>query len=99
MEEVFKGTATFLIKVEDLKSGFDSNFVVYLEKNDFSTWGKKGNYGCEWIFVNLNSKKYALGLPGVKITSPIGNHAITISEFKAIFDIYKKYEGKNPLDM
>ena len=99
MEEIFKGTSTFLVKDDDLKKGFDSAFVKYLEFYNFSTWGKKGNYGCEWIFVNLNSKKYALGVPGVEITKPIGSHAITINEFKTIFNIYKKYDINKPLDM
>ena len=99
MKEIFKGTSTFLVKDDELKKGFDSDFVKYLEFYNFSTWGKRGNYGCEWIFVNLNSKKYALGVPGIELTTPIGNHAITINEFKCIFDIYKKYHGKKILNM
>lgn len=99
MEEIFKGTSTFLVKDDDLKKGFESEFVIFLKKHQFTTWGKKGNYGCEWIFINLNSKKYALGVPGIAITEPIGNHAITIEEFKIIFKIYNKYDNTKPLDM
>lgn len=33
-------------------------------------------------------------MPGVGLAEPLGNHAITIEEFKTIYSIYKKYEGK-----
>ena len=33
-------------------------------------------------------------MPGVSLALPIGNHAITIDEFKTIYAIFKKYEGK-----
>ena len=32
---------------------------------------------------------------GVNIVNPIGNHAITIKEFKIIYYIYKKYNNKD----
>ena len=54
-----------------------------------------GNYGCWWIHVNITRKMYAYGMPGVSIARPIGNHAITIEEFKTIYQIYRKYEGKD----
>lgn len=34
-------------------------------------------------------------MPGVCLAQPIGNHAITLEEFITIYDIYKKYEGKD----
>ena len=36
-------------------------------------------------------------MPGIKVVQPIGNHAVTLDEFMAIYNIYKKYEGKSPL--
>ena len=32
-------------------------------------------------------------MPGIKIVQPVGNHAITVDDFKTIYGIYKKYEG------
>jgi hypothetical protein len=37
---------------------------------------------------------YRKQMPGVPLVKEIGNHAITIEEFKSIYAIYKKYEGK-----
>lgn len=51
--------------------------------------------GVHWIYVNLNSKLYAPGMPGIPITTALGHHAVTIEEFKTIYNIYKKYEGKS----
>ena len=33
-------------------------------------------------------------MPGIAIVYVIGEHAITLDEFKTIYAIYKKYEGK-----
>ena len=41
-----------------------------------------------------HGRQYAYGMPGVSLALPIGNHAITIDEFKTIYAIFKKYEGK-----
>ena len=55
-------------------------FFKWLQSEDFTFGGYHGNYGC--------------GMPGVSLALPIGNHAITIDEFKTIYAIFKKYEGK-----
>ena len=47
----------------------------------------------------LNSKVFAPGIPGIRVTSEIGPHAITFDEFLLIYNIYKKYEGLKPLEM
>ena len=95
-----EGSSSFLIKDEELKRGYDSAFVSLLQSYGFNGWGRKGYYlGIDWIYVNINTKKYAFGIPGVAITEPIGNHAITIEEFLTIFDIYLKYNGLEPLKM
>ena len=65
-----------------------------LQGEDFTFGGYHGNYGCWWVHINITRKQYAYGMPGVSLALPIGNHAITIDEFKTIYAIFKKYEGK-----
>lgn len=69
-------------------------FLKWLCEEGFVFGGYHGNYGCSWIYVNITRKQYAYGMPGVGLAEPLGNHAITIEEFKTIYSIYKKYEGK-----
>ena len=75
----------------------DSDFVKRLKAEGFRDAYYKGCYGCSWVFVSITCKKYAYGMPGIKIVQPVGNHAISIDEFKTIYEIYKKYEGLDPL--
>lgn len=94
------GTAYFLVHDKDLEK--------YPQKGDaFITWllseGFKVHevYRGGWSFVtgvwiNLNNKIIAFGMPGIRCFEEIGHHAITIDEFKIIYAIYKKYEGKAP---
>lgn len=99
-EYMSQGSSTFLIKDEELKKGYESPFVKVLHSEGFKTWGVKGYYdGIDWIYVNINNKRYAFGIPGVAITEPVGEHAITIEEFLIIYDIYKKYDSEYPLNM
>ena len=94
------GSSTFLIKDNDLLNGWDAKFVKYLRKNEFKPWTKKGYFdGVNWIYVNINTKLFAFGLPGIKVLTPVGDHAITIDEFKKIYNIFKKYDKTNPLKM
>lgn len=94
------GSSAFLIKDNELKKGWDSTFISFLEKEGFKTWGKKGYFtGINWIYVNIINKIYAFGIPGVGITTPVGNHAITKKEFMKIYNIYKKYDKEHPLKM
>lgn len=52
---------------------------------------------CPTVYVNLNSKIIAFGMPGLRCFEHLGHHAITIEEFETIYSIFKKYEGKAPL--
>lgn len=73
----------------------DSPFVEWLRNEGFTYGWYKGNYGiCDWAFINITSKQYAYGMPGIQITVPTGNHAITLDEFMTIYNIYRKYDGK-----
>ena len=94
------GSSSFLVKDCELRAGWESQFISFLNNEGFRTWGRKGHYiGINWIYINLNNKRYAFGLPGISITVPIGDHAITKEEFMIIYDIYKKYDKEHPLKM
>ena len=100
IEYMSYGSSSFLIKDYELRAGWESEFIAFLNNEGFCSWGKKGYYtGIDWIYVNLNNKRYAFGLPGIPITKPVGEHAITREEFMIIYDIYKKYDIEHPLKM
>ena len=60
-------------------------FFNWLQGEGFTFGGYHGNYGCWWVHINITRKQYAYGMPGVSLALPIGNHAITIDEFKTIY--------------
>ena len=102
MEErkIGSGTSCILVKDESLKQEWRAPIYQWLKDEGFISWGRKGTYlGVDWIFINLTSKVYAPGMPGVGITPTICNHAITLEEFITIYNIFKKYEGLDPLRM
>ena len=73
----------------------DAPFFKWLRSERFTLGWHKGNYGaCDWAYINITSKQFAYGMPGVSITTPTGNHAITLDEFMTIYNIYRKYDGK-----
>ena len=74
-------------------------FWAWLLEEGFHLWLNHGNYGMNWIFINLNSMICAPGMPGIKVTSSIREHAVTVDEFKTIWQIFTKYEGLGPLVM
>ena len=88
----------FLVCDESFK---DSNapFLEFLRQEGYTYGARKGNYGCRWVHVDITTKQYAYGMPGVEVVGPIGNHAITIDEFMTIYKIFKKYEGLDLLKM
>jgi len=96
VKDISVGSACFLVKDSQISLGFDSEFVKWLEENGFEScrgWWD----GVDWIYINLNSKTYMCGMPGVSVTEPIGKHAITIDEFKEIYNIFDKYKNKGVL--
>ena len=86
-------TEAFLICDKSLGSN-EAEFYTWLREEGFKGGDYHGNFGCPWAHVNITRKLYACGMPGVCKAQPIGNHAITIKEFKTIYEIYKKYEDK-----
>lgn len=97
--EISDGTAAILVYDKSLENNADAPFYKWLENEGFTIWEhSKGTYsGVSWIYVNINSKTFARGIPGIPVTKEFGNHAVTIDEFKTIYNIYKKYSGKPPL--
>ena len=92
---ISSGAACFLIKDDSLKT-WEGEFWDYLKKEGFRSWGAHGNWGCEWVYVNVNSKLFAPGMPGIPITqcvvSKYPRKALNISEFKEIWEILKRHE-------
>ena len=93
--EINNGKAeAFLICDSSFKES-NCDFVKWLVSEGYEFGGYHGNYGvCDWLYVSITRKVYAYGMPGVALTTAIGNHAITLDEFMTIYRIYKKYEGK-----
>ena len=52
-----------------------------------------------WVYVNLTSKMFCPGIPGIPVTWTVADHAITIEEFQQIHAIFAKYAGLTPLQM
>lgn len=91
------GTAYFLVHDKDLARYQDGNdsFINWLLSEGFK-FHEFYQSTCTGVWVNLNYKIIACGKPGIRCFEEIGHHAISIDEFKTIYEIYKKYEGKGP---
>ena len=99
-KNVGAGGSCFLIKDESLLRGWGSPVYRWFYDNGFVSWGTKGVYkGVDWVFVNPYSKVFAPGLRGYKVTSVVCDHAVTLEEFKVIYNIFKKYKGLDVLMM
>ncbi len=80
----------FLVSGEDLGHQ-NSEFIEFLRNEGFQC--KYGFWDCPWVWVNIDSKVYGRGRPGVAYAGVIGGHAITIMEFMTIYNVFKKYRG------
>ena len=91
---ISSGSACFMIKDDSLRT-YEGEFWDYLKKEGLYSWLRYGNWGCNWVYVNVNSKMFAPGMPGVPITkaivSKVPANALSIEEFKTIWDILKKH--------
>lgn len=83
----------FLVCDKSLKD-INAPFYDFLRNEGYTYGTHKGSFGCPWAHVDITTKQYAYGMPGVSFVGEIGNHAITIGEFMTIYNIYKKYENK-----
>ena len=87
-------TEAFLVCDKSL-GRLEAPFYEWLRSEGFSFGGTHGTYGCPWAHVNVTRKQFAYGMPCVSLAQAIGDHAITIDEFREIYAIFKKYEGKD----
>ena len=97
-ERISAGSAVILVKEPGLGDG-NHPFWNWLLDEGVHLWHNHGNYGCDWVFINLNSMICAPGMPGIKVVSAIREHAITSDEFRTIWGIFMKYEGLPVLKM
>ena len=88
----------FLVRDKSVQDS-KAPFLEFLRSEGYSLGFYKGNHGCGWVHVDISTKQFAYGMPGVEIVGAIGNHAITIEEFMTIYKIFKKYEGLDVLKM
>ena len=97
MSEIGAGKACFMVMDDSLKT-WEGEFWEYLRKEGFQSWGMHGNWGCSWVYVNVNSKVFAPGMPGIPITQCVMSkhpgEALSIDEFKEIWEILKRHEEK-----
>ena len=100
MKEIGYGTSCLLVKDDSLYAGAAAPLYTWLREEGFAWGGGHGYFDkVNWVYINISSKVFVPGMPGVGITRVICGHAITINEFKQIYYIYKKYEGLEPLRM
>ena len=93
-EQINQGKKKVFLICDDSFRKSGSPFVRFLASEGYTYGHNKGNYGCPWLYVDITTKQFAYGMPGIGIVGVIGDHAITIEEFMVIFNIYKKYENK-----
>ena len=97
-EGIGAGKAAILVREKGLGDG-GHPFWAWLRSEGFHLWRCHGNYGMDWVFINLNSMTVAPGMPGIKVVSTIREHAISAEEFQTIWRIFAKYEGMPVLEM
>jgi len=98
-----------------VKSTTQQVIESFLKANGYVIWPRsKGYFGTvNWLFVNIEKKQYARGIPGVQVARPCVPHAITLDEIRELealrgrtnaLNTYikkptLKYEGLSMLDM
>ena len=93
--KIWEGKKKVFLVCDDSFNDSNAPFLAFLKAEGFNYGSNKGNYGCPWVYVDITTKQYAYGIPGIAVVGEIGNHAITINEFMIIYNIFKKYEGKS----
>ena len=101
-EEYFQGRATILVSFHNSDKNEIMDFYNYLEKNKFRLCFDKKDVKdyletFKFLWININSKRIHHGLIGCQLCEPLGNHAVTIDEFKTIYEIFIKYQNKNDI--
>ena len=94
-----QGKATILVSLKKNNRIEKKNFLDYLQVNKFDTELVKEKFEeYELLWININSKMIHHGLIGCPMCEPLGNHEVTIKEFKSIFEIFKRYNSKQDND-
>jgi len=89
MEIISRYGPAYLIRDKSL-SDIHAPFYEWIRSEGFEHAWYKGHYdSCPWCFINIEEKLFAYGMPGVGITKPIGGKAISINEFKRIYEKYQ----------
>ena len=93
--EITKGTSTFLICDESLKE-HNNEFIDYLNQENFNALIDDSYGGRGYVAVNVKSMLYSNGaMAKVLVSTFVGDNstcALTIDEFKAIWDILKQHK-------
>ncbi len=63
-------------------------FILWLQERGFKKAFHHGWWdGVDWVFVDIYSKRYQPGMPGIKICQVLSDKKISINEFKTIYNI------------
>lgn len=94
---VFDETANF----DEEQDRYVSNFANWLEEEGFTKLKRieKSWFRSPSFYVDINEKTYAPRMPGVAIYEAIGGRIVTADDFKTIYEIYKKYDGKGAFEV
>lgn len=97
--EIYKSTGNVWLMVLDRNYHLDV-WHEFAKREGFSICFHKGYY-THYInlYVDIEHKKYKYMWPGVCLGFPFGGHAVNWDEFLQIYEIFKKYEGKQMLQM
>ena len=92
---ISSGTACFLIQDDSLYEKYHAPFFTWLKDSGYTLWPGSRGYSehVNWVYVNLTSKMFCPGIPGIPVTRAVADHAITIEEFQQIHAIFAKYAG------
>jgi len=87
-----QGKVEVLLVCDKSFQDVNAPFFKWLYNEGFRFSGYHGNYGLNYIYINITRKEFAYGMPGVALARVFGNHAITLDEFYTIYSIFKKYD-------
>ena len=100
-QRISAGSSCFLVKDDSLKS-MDAPFWEWLRDEGFHIWHWHGYFDDIVCYINVNSMMFAPGMPGICVTGTVVSNsydnAITIDDFKQIWNILKKYRKSSTND-
>ncbi|MBO4438504.1 MAG: hypothetical protein J5798_04065 [Spirochaetaceae bacterium] len=83
METIGSGNYVILVCSYKINSNFsESELYKWLINNGYKNVSTHGLYNnCPWIYINIELKRYFPGMPGIKVTDCLNDHAVTEEEF------------------